>query len=390
LIGVVDELRDRDYALQKNQIALEQRVIERTQALGEANNQTETRAAELETISAVSRIVTSEQDIQKLLPLITTLISERFKVYHVGIFLLDESKRYAVLRAANSEGGQQLLAREHKLGVGQTGIVGYVANSGIPRISLDVDEDAEFFNNPNLPDTRSEMALPLTVRGSIIGVLDLQSVEQNAFTLEDANTTGILADQVAIAIENARLFSQSKAALVEMNLLLQESTRKEWVSFLKQQSKQGYHKTLTGGKALDQTIDIEEMRKTLETGDLNVISSSGLSNNGHTQPSISVPIKLRGAIIGAMIIKSPASGHVWSQDEISMTQAAAERVALALENARLLEETQQLAAKEKLVSEISAHIGSSISMKNVFQTAVEELGRILPGSDIVIQIESKK
>jgi GAF domain-containing protein/HAMP domain-containing protein len=369
---------------------LETRVSERTVAFEEANKQTEKRVNELEIISAVSRTLTSESDIDRLLPLITTLVSDRFKVYHVGIFLIDESQLYAVLRAANSDGGKLMLANNHKLEVGQKGIVGYVAQTKEPRIALNVGEDAVFFNNPDLPDTRSEMALPLLVHGDIIGVLDLQSIEQNAFTPEDANTISILADQVAIAIENARLFSQSNKALEEMNLLFKETTRKEWASFSRQQSKLGYHKTMTGGKELDQVIESEEMQKTLQSGELTINSSTASSNNGHTQPSISIPIKLRGAVIGAMNVKSSISGHIWSQDEILMAEAAAERVALALENARLLKETQQRAANEKLVSEISARIGSSISMKNVFQTAVEELGRILPGSDIVIQIESNK
>ncbi|HSM71127.1 MAG TPA: HAMP domain-containing protein, partial [Anaerolineales bacterium] len=149
--------------------SLERRVAERTADVESARLLSERRAQELQAISEISRAISTEQRLEILLPLITRLVSVRFDFYHVGIFFVDETRQYAYLQAANSEGGQSMLARGHRLEIGK-GLVGTVAQTGKPRIALDVGSDAAFFDNPDLPDTRSEMALPLSVRGQIIGV----------------------------------------------------------------------------------------------------------------------------------------------------------------------------------------------------------------------------
>jgi GAF domain-containing protein len=153
------------------------------------------------------------------------LISSYFGYYHAGIFILDDVREYAVLQAANSEGGQRMLARGHKLRIGQVGIVGNVADIGVPRIALDVGDDAIFFNNPDLPLTRSEIALPLKARGQVIGVLDVQSIDEAAFSNDDVETLQVLADQVALALDNARLLKESRDALEELRNLYGQRTR---------------------------------------------------------------------------------------------------------------------------------------------------------------------
>ena len=142
----------------------------------------------------MARATATNQNLETLLPNLVELISKQFDFYHVGIFLLDENKEFAELRAANSEGGKRMLEHQHKLGIGQSGIVGLVSATGKPRIALDVGADAAFFNNPDLPNTRSEMALPLLVSDDIIGVLDAQSTTANAFREDDVEVLSTLAD----------------------------------------------------------------------------------------------------------------------------------------------------------------------------------------------------
>jgi putative methionine-R-sulfoxide reductase with GAF domain len=156
---------------------LEQRVAERTVELTDANARNERRAHQFEAIASVARATTSIHDEEVLLSRLTQVISEQFGFYHIGIFLVDEEHQHAVLRAANSEGGRKMLARRHRLKVGQAGIVGHVAASGTPRIALDVELDAAFKENPDLPETQSELALPLKAGDQMIGVLDVQSTE---------------------------------------------------------------------------------------------------------------------------------------------------------------------------------------------------------------------
>jgi len=362
---------------------MERRVAERTFDLEMARLLSEKRAQELQSISEISRLISSEQRLEVLLPLITRLVSEKFNFYHVGIFFVDATRRYVFLQAANSLGGQAMLARGHRLEVGQTGIVGNVALTGKPRLALDVESDPVFFDNPDLPDTRSEMSLPLSVRGETIGVLDIQSTKPGAFTENDANTLGILADQIATALENARLFGQNQQALEEVQRLYSQYLRTEWLSFTRGETNIGYHQSLVGGKALETPVESNEISKALQSGDIIIVDGEE-----QVQPSIVVPVVLRGQIIGVLNIKAPTKNRKWNPDEINLVHAITDRLALALDNARLLHESQRRAAKEKKIGEVTAKIGASINMRNVLQSAVEELGHALPGSEVVIQFES--
>ncbi|GAB4459618.1 MAG: hypothetical protein Kow0070_14820 [Anaerolineales bacterium] len=359
---------------------LEQRVSERTLDLKNAVLVSEKRARDLQSISDISRLISSEQRLDVLLPLVTRLISERFGFYHVGIFFVDETRRFAILQAANSAGGQKMLARKHHLEIG-IGLVGTVLQTGKPRIALDVGADAVFFNNPDLPNTRSEMALPLTYQGVTIGVLDVQSDKPGAFTENDTQTLSILADQVAIAIENARLFGQMQQAREEAEALYAQIQSREWSAFIRQAERIGYQQTATGGQSLSKPVMSEEIRKALKQGRVVVVDGDDM----RAQPSLAVPVKLRGQTIGVLNIKAPMPNRRWNQDEINLAQAVSDRLALALDNARLLLESQRRAAKEAKIGEVSAKIGASINMRNVLQTAVEELGRALPGSEVIIQ-----
>ncbi len=203
--------------IESNQSSLKQRSDDLTD-----------KTLKLETISKVAREITSIRDLPSVLATATNLVHENFGYYHVGIFLLDERKEYAVLVATNSEGGQKMLERGHQLKIGETGIVGHVAESLQARIALDVGSDAVFFNNPDLPQTRSELALPLVISGQILGVIDVQSTQPMAFKQEDITILQILAEQLAIAIQNASLFSEAEKALESSRLAFGELSREAW------------------------------------------------------------------------------------------------------------------------------------------------------------------
>jgi len=362
---------------------LEQKIAERTTDLELSRQQSIKRANELQSISEISKIITGEQKLENLLPLITRLVSENFNFYHTGIFLMDKTNQFAVLQAANSDGGRNMLKRGHKLEVGESGIVGYVAKSGLPRISLDVGQDAVYFNNPDLPNTRSEMALPLKVRDRTVGVLDVQSERPGAFTENDANTLSILADQIAIALENAQLFSQTQQALSEAQALYRQNLQEDWKTFSREREFLGYQQSLTSGKRLEQTVDTDEIRQAINRGKVLIFHEDGITQ----EASMVVPIKLRGQIIGNMNIKAPVKNRKWSNDEVNLAEVISERLSIALENARLIQESQRQAIKEQTISEVTGKIGASINLKNVLQTAVEELGRAMPGSEVVIKFE---
>jgi GAF domain-containing protein/HAMP domain-containing protein len=348
--------------LQENLVGLEERVSERTAELEKSTQQLTRRAHQFEAIAQLGRTITSIQDLETLLPQIVQLVSQHFGFYHVGIFLLDESQQYAVLSAANSEGGQRMLARKHRLGVGKTGIVGYTTATGTPRIALDTGVDAVYFDNPDLPNTRSEMALPLRVGRTIIGALDVQSTEPNAFLEDDIEVLTILADEVSIAIENARLFEESQRVLADAQTAVGKYTLEAWQKIVNQRNLVGYE--LSGATVRP----LEEPVKT-----------NGVSTK--------IPITLRDRVVGSMNISMPDEKEL-DPDQVDIAQAFVLRVGSAIENATFLEEFQKSAVKEQVISEITGKIGSSINLRNVLQTAVEELGRNIPGSEIVIELKN--
>lgn len=369
-----NELRTSNKQLTELRDVLELRVLERTSAL-------EKRATQLQTVSSVARTIAALKDLDSLLPEITKLVSEQFGFYHAGIFLIDEANEYAILQAANSEGGMRMLNRQHKLRLDETSIVGYVTSRGEPRIALDVGMDAVFFNNPDLPETRSEMALPLQAGGRTIGALDVQSTETNAFSQEDINVLTTLADQVAIAIENARLFGESRSALSESQSTIEKYVKQAWGSFAQQAKRTGF---LFDGKQvapLENGARREQIKAAIKTGRLSLEKSSS---------TLAIPIKLRGQTIGVLDVRSKNGQRQWSQDEITMLEAAAERAALALENARLVDNAQRRAARERVIGEISAKIGAASNFDAILQTAVEELGRKIGGAEVTLEIESEQ
>ena len=344
--------------------SLEKRVEQRTAELARTTEQSEKRAQDLQTIAEVSRYVSTEKDLQTLLPLITRVVNERFGFYHVGIFLLNETGNYAVLRASNSPGGQEMLARQHRLEVGQTGIVGNVTSTGIPRIALDTGADATYFNNPNLPDTRSEMALPLRARGAIIGALDVQSTVPNAFTDTDISVLTLLADQIAIAIDNARLIEEAQNALTESRTIFSEYVAEAW------QKKTasgviGYHQTLSGGQVITD------------------LSPDSYKEHANGHKSLEIPIRVRDQVIGMLNVRSVKDTE-WSEDDLNVAQAITERLGLALDNARLFEETSTRASRERLVTEITTKIRGTNNPQEMIKTAVEELKLALGTSRVEI------
>jgi GAF domain-containing protein/HAMP domain-containing protein len=339
---------------------LENRVQERTQDLEKANESLVRRAVQFESISRIARAISTTQILNDLLPQITIAISEQFSFYHVGIFLLDANREYAILVAANSEGGRRMLDRNHRLRVGGSGIVGYVTNTGQPRIALDVGQDAAYFNNPDLPETHSEMALPLRVGNEVIGALDVQSTVTNAFTQEDIDILSTLADQVSIAIQNARLYQQSQESLALAEAASTRMSGQQWKEFLATQTIEGF--TFDG-------IDAK---------------SIGASDKEPAQ-GLAIPLTLRGTRIGILKLSAPDSTRTWTDDELAIAQATAERTALAIESARLLQDAQKRAAKERTIGDISTKIGSLVDIENILQTAIRELGNTLPNTDIAIQ-----
>jgi GAF domain-containing protein len=332
----------------------------------EQQHRIERHVAQLNLAAQVAREAASIHDLDQLLHETSRLISDQFGFYHVGIFLISPDGQFAVLKASNSEGGQHMLERGHQLEVGKTGIVGYVTGNGEARIAFDVGEDATYFDNPDLPETHSEMALPLKVRGEVIGALDVQSKQASAFNDEDVRILQTLADQIALAIDNANLLAESNQALQELQGLYAQHTHKTW------QQQMAGHKLAFELKShhvqpLAGSLDLEE------------------PVNPH---QVQVSISLRGVRLGRLVLKRDQNAAPWSEEEKNLLSQASEQVALALENARLYDEAQSRALREQTINALTASLSRSLDVETLLRSAVKQLGEVPGIWEVAVHIQS--
>ncbi|HET9910194.1 MAG TPA: GAF domain-containing protein [Anaerolineales bacterium] len=356
------ELRSRENELRIVQATLEQRVDQRTQELFAANQRTEKRARQLQHIAEIARTAISMRTLDQLMPLLAQMISEQFGFYHAGIYLMDELNQYAMLRASNSGGGFRLVQRGHLLKVGEKNVVSHVAQHGEVYIASDT-EDELFLIEAELPEANSEIALPLKSGNQILGVVDIQSVEKNAFSQDDIETLSVLADQITIAIQNAIFYDRSQRALQEAEVTSIQASSNAWREYTETIPAKGYRYSGIRPEPLKESL--------LSNTDTNALHH---------------PIQLRGRTIGNLGLKASNPARKWTEDELAILAATAERVAIALEGARLLEDAQKRAARESFLSEIAAKLGTSFKLDSILRDTVEELGQTLKGSTISFQL----
>jgi GAF domain-containing protein len=274
-----------------------------------------------------------------------------------------------------------MMENNHRLAVGEAGIVGRVAATGEPRVALNTGSDVAFFDNPYLPETRSEMALPLKVENNIIGVLDVQSDQLEAFNEDDVAIMQVMADQLATAIERTRLLQEVERNLRELESAYGQFTRDNW-------------KSLTDGTAsgrLGYRFDNVRLERITELPELagdaltsgKVVNSNGRYAGTEKERSVAIPIKLRGQTIGVVNLKLKEG---YDTTTVSIIESATERLAAAMESARLYEEARLRADREQSISRVTTAISASTGYEQILQTTVREIGNILGDTEVAIQI----
>ncbi len=338
------------------------------------------RAVQLRTAAEVARDSAALRSLEDLLNRAVMMIRERFGFYYAGIFLVEGMGQdaYAVLRAATGEAGRRMLGRGHRLKVGGEGIVGYVTGVGEPRVALDVGEDAAFFDNPDLPDTRSEVALPLRARDEIIGALDVQSVEPGAFSQEDVEVLQILADQLAVAISNARLFQQAQESLEAERRAYGELSLEAWRELVQtrrdlEQRYDPYKILPADGKWREEMVRaIQETRM--------------VSGQDGSSATVAIPLKVRDRVVGVLDAHKPDGAGDWTEDELILLQALVEQLGVAVESARLFEDTRRRAAQDRLISQVTMRMRRSLDVRRVLEATADELYEALGLDRVVIRL----
>jgi GAF domain-containing protein len=350
--SVAEKFQSALGSLSKDRAELEKQVEERTAGLVK-------KADQLRAASYIARQTAEIQDLDTILRVVASLITDQFGFYHAGIFLVNETGDEVILVSASSEGGRRMVEKGHSLRVGSQGIVGYAAAQKKPRIALDVGVDAVFFNNPDLPMTRSEVALPLLVRERVLGVLDIQSDQPMAFSVEDIDVLQTLADQVAVAIEHTRLLEESQSALMQIEALTANRTREAW----SQRFREGnYAYTYT-------PLGIR----------------TGSASEEELEQALKIPITLRGQKIGA-ISMARKDDTPWSQIDKDLIDEVAYQTGLAIDNIRLVEDATQRARREQTVGELATRFSQSMDIDTLLHTAARELGQVADVAEVSVFI----
>ncbi len=396
----------------------------------EANYATQRRAIQLEASAEVGRAITSIFDIDELLQQTIALISDRFGFYHVGIFLIDKTGQWAILREATGEAGAQMKSEGHRLAVGDTSMVGWTAAHRQPRIALDVGEDAVRFAHPLLPYTRSEMTLPLMVGDRLLGVLNVQSTEEAAFDQDDVRTLQGMADQVAIAIQNAQRMAD-EGALLEVTspvyrtsrLLTTATTRTEVAdAIIASVRETGVDGCLVVKFEFSPTGEPEallylgvwrrdrepqfqaglrlpiaespfplEMVSTLWTvADVNEDDRLPRSARVVFQATgaralVNIPLRSGERVIGQVVVIRATPGP-FNEAALRLYEVLSDQAAVALERAELLGKAQQRAERELQARRMIDHIRRAVDLEQALEIAAQELSQAMQVPHVSIDL----
>lgn len=359
-------------------VGLEQRVAERTHEL-------ETRSRYLEAAAQVGRAASSILDSDQLIRQVVELIREEFGLYYVGLFLADETNQWAVLRAGTGSAGQAMLARGHRLPIGEKSMIGWCIAHRQARVALEAGEDAVRLATPELPGTRSEAALPLHSRGRVLGAITVQSDHPGVFDPVTLAVLQTMADQVAVALDNARLFAESQAALEAARRASAQLSREGWTSLLTAQPRLGYLSTeLEVADAGD--LWRPEMEQAWREG--RTVWAPSASDE--SRRPLAVPIKVRGEVIGVLDTYRLRAERDWKPDEIALLETFAEQLGAALESARLFQDAQRRAWREQLAAEVTARLRASLDLDTVLETALDEIYQAMKLDQITIHLAARE
>ncbi len=348
---------------------LEERVTERTR--------------QLETVEEISRQLTGILDLTPLLEEVVTLIKEKFDYYHSHIYLLNERTETLVMEAGYGQAGAAMKRQGHSILMSAAqSLVARAARSGQVITVEDVRANPAWLPNPLLPETQSEMAIPVKLGDTVVGVLDVQSNKVGGLTPADETALLALAQQVGIAVHNARMFSETRQALEQVQKIQGQYTGQAWEKFIAEQPTEFEVRRADAPPlaetALPELTSALQLAKTVWTGPADL--EDGVQ-------ALATPLKLRNQVIGVLGLRDEEhTNRRWTEDEIALIEAVSEQMSLAIESARLFEETGRRAGREKTIANITQKVWASSDLEQLMQTTVQQLGVNLDASRVIIRL----
>jgi len=332
----------------------------------------EERTRGLAAVTDVSRATTSLLDPEKLLPQVVNLVRDRFNLYYVGLFLVDDLREYAVLRAATGNAGREMMAKNWRLLLGGESMIGQCVITGSAGVKQTAGDATVRFENPYLPNTRSELALPLRYGNRIMGSMTVQSDVESAFDDTYIALLQNMADQVAVAVQNARLFAETQAALTRARETQQRYQGLAWDQYIQGRRITGYEQRDVASTPLGETL-LPEVADVVRAGQT-VIEPGRLV----------MPIIQDDRVVG--VLGFECEERMWSADDVALIEALSEQLVLASENQRLLDVTQRTAAREQTLGQVTGRVREELYVENVLRTAVDEIQRALGLDRLVVRM----
>jgi len=387
--------------------------------LKQAEEQAQKTAQQLRIAAEIARDTSGTLDIDNLLSKAVNLVRERFGFYHSSIFLIDDNEN-AVLREATGEAGALLKASGYHIAIGSQSIVGKVTSQGEPLIVNDVYMDPNFLLNPLLPETNSELTIPLKVGNRIIGVLDVQSTHINAFSAQDINILSLLADQIAVAILNAELFHQTQFN-IEKHRLVHEITTSAALGSTTDEALlatvKGLRNTmksdrvaiffLTERNSLEvrvsagyEGINLSQLTCQLGEEVIGLVAKQQepiLVLDTRTDPRVinfdeivrtqlAVPILYRGTMIGVLSVES---GRIaaYNENDVEILGTLGNSLGAIIYNSQLIEEIRQQVFRQQFVFDATNRIRRSADIESTLRTSVSEIAQALGANRARIELK---
>ncbi|MEA1977379.1 MAG: GAF domain-containing protein [Chloroflexota bacterium] len=356
--------------LQVQSRELEELVSQRTRVL-------ERRALQLQTTADIAKLSTELPEPQMLMSQAIELIRSRFGFYHASIFTMDETGNWADLRASTGEAGSKMMARRHRLALGSASIIGWVTANRLPRVALDVEQDPFHFKNPLLPETQSELALPLLVGQRLLGALDVQSIEPHAFAEDDIRALEAIASEVAVAIDSARIQREVQEHLDRIERSDRAETQAAWERIARSRSVPIIHINSSGeiGSPTDEVFPVIE---DAITQNATVVSPDGRD--------IAVPIQVRGETVATLAARRAKPSEPWNDEEIALMEAVASQSAQALEGARQRSEERRRVTELEVINRVSQAVSQMLPQDTLFRIVRRQLIQAIGDTDLKICI----
>jgi GAF domain-containing protein len=366
LVVAIDQFKDvftrMILNLQNKLDTMHEEQTQLQEQIRESADELDTRINQIRISSIVAKQISETKNVSDLFESTVTLLSERFRYYHVGLYILDEQRKTAFLQAASSDIGKKIIGQTFNISTSdRRNPIHYAVAQNKPSITTDLDQ-VNFVRDENFPITRSRMILPMAVRGTVIGLLDIHSDQPRAFSNQDADITQPIADLAAISFDNIRLTDETQSLLSQLDINTSTQTQRTWAKLTSRQ-KPSFLYTPAGVRP--------------------VFSSDKRQQDGS---GLLVPLVLHGQKIGAIKLKRKGSAAEWSERERILLAKIADQVSLALENSRLVDEAQKNAMRDQMIASISTQIRETLDIESVIRTATSELRRVfdLKEAEIIV------